>query len=689
MNPFFSPFTGGYPPFHLIKFEHYEEAFLKGIEEQQQNIKTIVENPESPTFENVILAYDNSSPILDRVSGIFFALKEAETTEELTDLSIKIAPILSAHHDNILMDNGLYNKVKAVYEKRCSAKLTSEGERLLNKIYKTFVRSGAELCAADQAVLRDINSRIAVLELKFSDNILSENNSFKLYVNNKADLAGLPDWFVQSAAEEAAAASKKESLSTTQFGDGNTKGIPQDRWLFTLHAASRIPFLQYAENRTLRKKMYIAYVNRGNNGDEHDNKKVLADLLQLRLRKAKLLGYNCFSDYVLDENMAKDSKTVMKFLDGLWKSALVKAKAEADKLQQLMDEEGKGERLEPWDWWFYTEKLRKAEYDLDEEEVKPYFQLENVRDGAFLVAQKLYGVDFNKVDDIPVYHPDVMTFRVVERNSKKPLGIFYTDYFPRPGKQGGAWMDAFVGARRGVRPLIYNVCNFTKPVGDMPSLLTIDEVETLFHEFGHAQHGLFTQCEFAGTSGTNVVSDFVEVPSQMNEHWATHPLVLKQYAKHYKTGEAIPDTLIARIQKQKTFNQGFMTTELLAAAYLDMELHNLTEIPETFDVMAFEKETMLRYGLIREIQPRYSATNFNHIVGGYAAGYYSYLWANVIENDAFDAFEEHGVFDHDTAERYKHFILEAGDSEDPMALYIKFRGAPPNQDALLRNRGML
>ena len=669
-NPFFTEFQTEYgvPSFDKIKLEHYEPAFLKGIEEQNQNIQAIIASPEVPTFDNTIVALDNSAPILDRVSAIFFNMTDAETTDKLTELSIKMAPVLSEHEDNISLNQELFKRVNAVYQQKDSMNLTTEQQRLLDKTYKGFVRSGANLDAEKQARLREINKELSTLGITFSNNVLNENNAFQLFVDKKEDLAGLPEWFCQSAAEEAKAA-----------------GQP-GKWLFTLHNASRLPFLQYSENRPLREKMYKAYINRGNNNDKNDNKKIITDIIKLRLEKAQLLGFDCYSNFVLDNTMAKNSTTVMDFLNNLWSYSLPKAKAEAVELQNIMDKEGKGEKLEAWDWWFYTEKLRKEKYNLEEDEIKPYFKLENVREGAFAVANKLYGITLTKLEGIPVYHPDVEVFEVKDADGSH-LGVFYVDYFPRPGKSGGAWMSNYREQQGAIRPLVCNVCSFTQPVGDMPSLLTIDEVETLFHEFGHALHGLLTKCNYKGISGTNVVRDFVELPSQINEHWATEPEVLKMYAKHYQTGETIPDSLIEKILNQKTFNQGFMTTELLAAAILDMNLHNLTDT-QNLDVLAYEKEAMDKLELIPEIAPRYRTTYFNHIIGGYAAGYYSYLWANVLDNDAFEAFKEHGIFDKKTADLFRNNVLEKGNSEDPMTLYKNFRGTEPQLEPMLKNRGM-
>ncbi len=670
-NPFFTEFQtkNGVPPYDKIKLEHYEPAFLKGIEEQNQRIEAIIAHPNSPTFENTIEALDNSSPMLNRVSLIFFNMTDAETSDSLTALSTQLAPVLSEHDDNIWLNAALFAKVQAVYQQKDNLGLTTEQQRLLDKKYKKFIRSGANLDADKQARLREINKQLSTQGIAFSNHVLNENNAFQLIIDKQEDLAGLPEWFCQSAAEEAKAAGQ------------------EGKWLFTLHNASRLPFLQYSENRPLREKMYTAYINRGNNNDKNDNKKIIAEIVALRLEKANLLGYDCYANFVLDNQMAKNSATVMDFLNNLWTYALPKAKAEAAELQKLMDQEGKGEKLAGWDWWYYTEKLRKAKYDLNEEDTKPYFKLENVRDGAFAVANKLYGITLTKLPNIPVYHPDVEVFEVKAADGSQ-LGIFYVDFFPRRGKSGGAWMSNYREQQAGVRPLVCNVCSFTKPIGDTPSLLTMDEVETLFHEFGHALHGLLTQCNYLGTSGTNVARDFVELPSQINEHWGTEPEVLKMYARHYQTGEVIPDALIEKILAQGKFNQGFMTTELLAAALLDMNLHNITDA-SNLDILNFEKNAMNQLGLIPEIAPRYRVTYFNHIIGEYAAGYYSYLWANVLDNDAFEAFKEHGIFDPTTAGLFLHNVLEKGDSEDPMELYKNFRDAEPKLEPMLRNRGMI
>lgn len=675
-NPFFTEFQTEYgvPPFDKIKLEHYEPAILKGIEEQNNDIESIINNAETPTFENTIVALDNSGKILSRVGGVLFNLTEAETTDSLTALSMRMAPVLSEHQDNIYLNQQLFERVNAVHQQFMddSTLLTKEQQRLLDKYYKKFVRSGAALDEAKQARLREINKELSTLEIKFSNNVLNETNAFQLVIEDENDLIGLPEWVKAGAAEEA----KQAGM------DG--------KWMFTLRNSSFIPAMQYAANRNIREQLYKAYTNRCNNGGETDNKEVLKQIVKLRLEKANLLGFNNHADFVLDENMAKNSEVVTSFLDELWKYSLPNAKKEASELQKMMDKEGKGEQLEAWDWWYYAEKLRQEKYDLNEDELKPYFKQENVRDGVFAVANKLYGITLTELTGIPVYHPDVKVFEVKDADGSF-LGLFYTDYFPRAGKRGGAWMSNYREQQGDVRPLICNVASFTKPTGDTPSLLTLDEVETTFHEFGHAMHGMLSKCNYAGISGTNVTRDFVELPSQIMEHWATAPEVLKMYAKHYRTGETIPDSLIEKIQSVGTFNQGFMTTELLAAAILDMELHKITaeQIKEKdLNVVEFEKNLTDKLGLIPQIAPRYRATYFNHIVGGYDAGYYSYLWANVLDSDAFEAFKENGLFDKNTATSFRENILEKGNSDDPMVLYKNFRGAEPKMEPMLKDRGL-
>jgi len=671
-NPFFSEFQSPYgsPDFDRIQLADYEPAFLKGIEQQNQEIKAIVENPEAPTFENTIVALDNSGEILNRVSGVFFALTSADTNDELMALESKIAPMLSEHSDNIYLNEALYQRVAKVCEQEKSGaiQLTTEQHYLLEKYRKAFERSGAALDKEKQARLREINKELSTLTIDFSNHVLADNNAFKLVVDKQEDLAGLPEAVIAGAASEAEAQGEK------------------GKWVFTLQESSRTPLLQYAQNRELRKQIYQAYTSLGNRSNENDNKEILKKILTLRVEKAQLMGYDTYAAYVLADNMAKTPENVLDFLHNLWGYSIQNAKKEAAELQQIMDKEGKGEKLEAWDWWYYAEKLRQQKYNLNEDEIKPYFSQEDVQKGLFYVVNKLYGITLTPTDTVPVYNKDVKTYIVNDADGSF-LGLFYCDYMPRASKQSGAWMSNFREQKEGVRPLIYNVASFTKPAGDTPSLLTIDEAKTMFHEFGHALHGMLSQCKYQGVSGTAVAQDFVELPSQIMEHWTVEPEVLKVYARHYKTGEVIPDELVAKIENQALFNQGFMTTELLAAALLDMEFHNLTTT-EGLDVMAFEKQLMDKLGLIPQIAPRYRATYFRHIMGGYDAGYYSYLWAERLDADAFEAFKEHGIFDPATAKAFRQNILEKGGSDDPMKLYETFRGAQPSLEPLLKNRGL-
>ncbi|MDM8252139.1 M3 family metallopeptidase [Phocaeicola barnesiae] len=671
-NPFFSEFQSPYgsPDFDRIQLADYEPAFLKGIEQQNQEIKAIVENPEAPTFENTIVALDNSGEILNRVSGVFFALTSADTNDELMALESKIAPMLSEHSDNIYLNEALYQRVAKVCEQEKSGaiQLTTEQHYLLEKYRKAFERSGAALDKEKQARLREINKELSTLTIEFSNHVLADNNAFKLVVDKQEDLAGLPEAVIAGAASEAEAQGEK------------------GKWVFTLQESSRTPLLQYAQNRELRKQIYQAYTSLGNRNNENDNKEILKKILTLRVEKAQLMGYDTYAAYVLADNMAKTPENVLDFLHNLWGYSIRNAKKEAAELQQIMDKEGKGEKLEAWDWWYYAEKLRQQKYNLNEDEIKPYFSQEDVQKGLFYVVNKLYGITLTPTDTVPVYNKDVKTYIVNDADGSF-LGLFYCDYMPRASKQSGAWMSNFREQKEGVRPLIYNVASFTKPAGDTPSLLTIDEAKTMFHEFGHALHGMLSQCKYQGVSGTAVAQDFVELPSQIMEHWTVEPEVLKVYARHYKTGEVIPDELVAKIENQALFNQGFMTTELLAAALLDMEFHNLTTT-EGLDVVAFEKQLMDKLGLIPQIAPRYRATYFRHIMGGYDAGYYSYLWAERLDADAFEAFKEHGIFDPATAKAFRQNILEKGGSDDPMKLYETFRGAQPSLEPLLKNRGL-
>ncbi|HEY5592567.1 MAG TPA: M3 family metallopeptidase [Paludibacter sp.] len=675
-NPFFETYKNKYgaPPFDQIKNEHYMPAFTEGIKQQQAEINTIAENKETPTFDNTIAALDFSGELLKKVSSVFFNLYSSDTNEGMDKIAKKISPVLSEHNDNIYLNEKLFARIKTLYDKRAKLGLTDEQNRLLEKYHRNFIRSGAALNPEQKAKLREINKELGLAELVFGQNVLDETNAYKKVISNEAELAGLPE-SVRQAAAEAAKADKKEG-----------------KWLFTTQKASFIPVLQYSENRELRKELLMAYTTRANHDNDKDNKAIIVKIMKLRTQKAQLLGFATSADFILDDTMAKTPQHVYDFLATVWKPSLNKAKQEAAELQKLMDVEGKGEKLEAWDWWYYSEKLRKAKYNLDEEALKPYFKLENVRQGVFNLASKLYGLKFEKLKDMPVYNPDVEVFKVTDANDSL-IGILYTDYFPRAGKRAGAWMNNIADQYRkdGVnhRPIICNIGNLTKPTAEKPSLLNMDEVETLFHEFGHALHGLLTQCTYPSISGTNVSRDFVELPSQFMENFCWEPEVMKTYAFHYKTGEVMPKELMDKIQLAGTFNQGFVNTELLAASLLDMDYHMIKDTTN-FDVTAFENASMARIGMIPQIIVRYRSTYFNHIFGGgYSAGYYSYTWAAVLDADAFQAFKETGdIYNQKVATAFRKKLLERGDSEDPMKLYHDFRGADPNPDALLKKRGL-
>ena len=648
-------------------------AFVEGMNRQKLEIDAIAGNPEAPTFENTIAAMDYSGELLNKVSSVFFGLISSHTSDEMQAIAQELSPLLSEHSDNIRLNAPLFKRIESLYNNRDSLNLNTEQQRLLEKYYKNFVRSGAALDESRQERLREINKEEALLTLQYSDNVLKETNDYRLVIDKEEDLSGLPQTVVEAAAEAAAGA-----------------GL-EGKWVFTLHNPSRLPFLQYADNRELREKILKAYYMRGDNNNEADNKEIVRKLVNLRVEKAQLLGYNTFAEYVLEETMAKNPKNVYDFLDGIWPRALRQAKKEVTELQKLIDREGGKFKLQAWDWWYYAEKLRKEKYQLDEEELKPYFELQNVRQGLFTVCNKLFGINLTPVNNVPVYHPDVEVFEVTDADGSY-LGLFYSDYFPRESKRGGAWMSNFreqyVKNEQNVRPHIYNVGNFTKPSGNTPSLLSLDEVETMFHEFGHTLHGMLSQCSYPSLNGTNVTRDFVELPSQIMENWCTHPEVLKMYARHYKTGEPMPEELIEKIQRAATFNQGFITTELMSAAYLDMYWHDLSE-QKDYDVNQFETDCLSRIGLIPEIVVRYRSTYFNHIFNNnYHAGYYSYLWAEVLDADAFQAFVENGLFDQKTATAFRQNILERGGTDDPMTLYRKFRGADPDPKALLERRGI-
>lgn len=675
-NPLLTEFTTPYgvPPFDKIKNCDYEPAFKEAMRQHNVEIDAIVNNSDAPTFTNTIEAYAKSGALLTQVDYIFSNLDGAETNDELQAIANIMAPQLSAHTDNINLNAALFKRIKAVYNTKTDLSLTTEESALLDRIYKDFEYGGANLTEEQQNELRKINEELSVLFLNFGQNVLAETNNYQLVIKDKAQLAGLPETNIEAA---------KNAASEANI---------EDAWLFTIHKPSMIPFLTYAKDRELRKQILTAYSSKGDNGNTNDNKEIINKITNLRFKKANLFGFENFASLALDDRMAKTPNNVYDLLNKVWTPALKTAQAEAKELEELMHADGIKGKLQPWDWWYYSEKLRAKKYNLSEDELSEYFVLDNVREGAFNVATKLYGITFTKIDSIPVYHKEVDVYKVEEADGKM-VGLLYVDFHPRKGKRGGAWMTCFrkqsgVEEAR-IAPIISIVCNFSRPTADKPALLTFEEVTTLFHEFGHALHGLLSNCKYEYLSGTSVLRDFVELPSQIMENWAAEPDVLKMYAKHYKTGEPIPDALIEKLEKSKYFNQGFVTVEYMSAAYLDLAYHTINT-ETTLDVNAFETEALDHIALIPEIIVRYRSGYFNHIFtsDGYSAGYYSYMWAEVLDADAFDAFKENGIFDSATALAFRQNILEKGGTEDPMKLYTDFRKQSPSVTPLLKRRGM-
>jgi peptidyl-dipeptidase Dcp len=672
-NPFFLEYSTPFktPPFHRIKTLHYMPAFRKGMEEQKREIDAITSNSNAPTFQNTIEALGRSGALLEKVNAVFNALRGANTNDTLQKIATEVTPLLTKHRDDINLNEKLFQRVKVVYGGRKNLKLTTEQMKLLEDTYKDFVRGGANLTGEAKNRFRAINEEMSLLRLKFDDNVLKETNSFKLVIEKKEDLAGLSQTIVDGAAD----AARRAKI--------------EGKWVFTLQKPSMIPFLQYAKNRSLREKIFTGYIMRGDNNNQYDNKEIVAKIAVLRVERSKLLGYKTFADFALEQNMAKNPKAVYDFLNKLWKPALKVAKQERAAMQAIIQNEGGTFTLEPWDWWYYAEKVRKQKYDLDENELRPYFLLDNVRQGAFSVAGKLYGIQFIERNDIPTYSDEVKVFEV-QRTDGSHVGILYTDYFPRPGKRAGAWCSSYRRQERRdnsfITPLMYNVGNFSRPAGDKPALLSLEETGTLFHEFGHALAGLLSNVTYRGFS---VPRDFVELPSQIMEEWAFEPEVLRTYARHYQTGEVIPQSLIDKISKSGKFNQGFATVEYLAASFLDMDWHMLVDT-KPVNANAFEKKSLRKIQLIPEIVVRYRSPYFAHIFSsGYSAGYYSYIWAEVLVQDAFQAFKEKGLFDQATAKSFRENILERGGTEDAMKLYERFRGRKPRIEPLLEKRGLM
>lgn len=702
-NPLLAEFDTpfGVPTFESIKDEHYRPAFKEAMAQHNQEIEAIVNNSEAPSFENTVSALAESGLLLAQVSSVFDNLSGAHITDEMKVIEEELAPVRTKHVLDINLNPRLFQRVKAVHEQKDSLDLSPEQAMLLEKTYKNFVRGGANLPEDKKARFREINEELSLLTVKFGQNVLNDTNAFEMMLESEDDLVGLPEGLVTgyaetaqskmnavlSSAEEAREAGEEEKAKGAEAMAARYEG----KWLLTLHKPSFMPFLMYSEQRDLREKIFKAFANVGNNDNEFDNKAIASRMAALRVEKSNLLGYKTHAAFILEDNMAKEAGNVYDLLMQVWKPALARAKQEVGDMQAMITAEGGDFKLEPWDWWFYAEKVKMAKFDLDDQAIRPYFKLENVREGMFDVANKLFGITFTEIPDIPRYLDEVQAFEVKEADGTH-VGVLYTDYYPRESKRGGAWMNAYRKQYkqdgRDIRPVIANHGNFSKPTGDQPALISYDEALTMFHEFGHALHGLLSDCTYRPLSGTDVPRDFVELPSQIMENWASHPDVIRSYARHYETGEPIPDELLNKIKNAGHFNQGFATVEYLASCFLDMDWHVLSEVEE-HDTAAFEKTAMDKIGLISEIIPRWRSTYFQHIFsGGYSSGYYSYIWAEVLDADAFEAFEETSLYDKDTASSFRENILAAGGTDDPMAMYLRFRGAEPKIDPLLKKRGL-
>ena len=680
VNPFTVPYTTPYeiPPFSEITYADYLPAMRQGIDIQRAEIKTIAENPEAPTFDNTILAMEKSGELVNKVMLVFASLDETDNTPEMQEISEVMYPLYSEASDEISMNDKLFQRVKTLYDNRHAMGLDKPQIRAIEESYKDFTRNGALLSPEKKEELKAVNKRLTDLYLTFNKNLLASTNACEIVVDNEAGLAGIPAGIVATAATEAKERGK------------------EGKWVFTLHAPSRLPVLKYAADRNLRKRMYEAYAKLASEAP-YDNRPVIADIVRTRAKKASLLGFKDYASYMTDNVMAKTPEAATDLLMQIWEPATEKVKEEVAEMQAYADAEGDNLTIEPWDYYYYAEKVRAKKFDLDENEVSAYFSLDNVRKGIFTLAEKLYGVKFTEMPDAPKYNPEVTVYDVTDANTGEHIAVFMTDYFPRASKRQGAWMSEFKGSYVDPdgsvgRPIIYNVGNFTRPTADTPALLTIDEVETMFHEFGHGLHGMLSRAKLRSQSGTNVDRDFVELPSQITEHWALEPELLKDYAFHYKTGEVIPAELVGKLQAASTHNQGFITTELAGAALLDLAWGELNPAEgDSIDVDKFEAQVAARLNMPSQVAYRYRSPYFKHIFGsdGYASGYYTYLWAEVLDTDGFELFSEKGIFDPETAKSFKENILEMGGSDDPMELFVKFRGHKPSVNALLRNRGLL
>src|SRR5574344_35621 len=671
LNEFDTPFQ--IAPFEKITIDNYREAILKGLDEDKKEVEAIIKNPAAPNFENTIAALDQSGKLLDKAESTFSPISSSNSTEATRALQKELSPLFSAHSDDIYLNPKLFTKVKQVYDNQKKFNLNKEQKRVLEKIYKRFVRSGANLSDDKKEQLRKLNTEISMLQLNFSQNLMKETNNTYVTVDKLSDLEGLSEGDIEAAAK----------MAETQGQKG--------KWMFNMQRPSCNPVLEYAKNRELRKKVYEAYCNRGNKDNQFDNKEISRKLVVLRLQKAKLMGFKDYASMALDDRMAKNSQNVYNLLNSVLTPAIAKSQEELNDIREEIKRDGGNFEPEGWDYRYYLNKAKQRKFAVDEEQIRPYLEINNVREGIFYVANKLYGLTFKERKDLPVYEPTAQSFEVIDKDGKT-LAIFYSDYYPRDGKGAGAWCTAFRGqdykGNERIIPIVVNVCNMTSPSGDKPALQSIDNVTTMFHEFGHALHSFMRDVHYNNTS--NVERDFVELPSQINEHWAFEPEVLKVYAKHYKTGEVIPMDLVKKIQDSSKYGQGFATVEYVAASLVDMDLHTLTNVPADLNVMKFEQEKLAKRGVPRQIKPRYSVTNFSHTMGGgYTAGYYSYMWAEVLDADGFQAFKETGnIFNQKLADKFRKYVLTPGGIDDGMTMYKNFRGREPKTDALLVNRGL-
>ena len=686
INPFFQEWNTPYevPPFMDIKDEHYMPAYQKGMEENLSEIDVIVNNPEAPTFANTIEELERTGKLLTKVARVFSNLASSNTNPKLQELQRELSPMLSAHYDKISLNEGLFNRVEAIWQEKESLDLTSEQRKLLEDTRKQFVRSGALMSEEQKKQITEINSKISGLSTSFGQNLLAETNGFELILN-LSDLDGLSDGVIAAALD--AASQKMEKAETEE-----KKQSYKDKYVFTPHRSSMYPFLTESTRRDLREKLYKSYVMRGDNNNETDNKEIAAQIAKLRAERAQIMGYKTHAHFVLDDNMLKTPEEVYDLLTKLWKPAVKRAKVEVADMQDVADAEGQNFKIAAWDWWHYSEKVRKEKYNLDESAIKPYLSLDNVLKGVFSTTNKLWGLNFTEIFDIDLYHPDARVWEVTDKDGSH-LGVFIGDYFTRSNKRGGAWMSSFKGQSNldgRERPIVVNVCNFPAPVGDNPALLSFDNVVTLFHEFGHAMHGTLTDVTYGSMAGTSGPRDFIELPSQLLEHWASEPEVLKSFATHYETGEPIPEDLIEKLLNASKFNQGFINTEYLAASLLDMDWHTISAEEDLKDANRFESESMKKVGLIDEIAPRYRTTYFAHIFsGGYSSGYYSYVHAAVLDSDAFEAFKEAGdVFDPNLSSKLRATIYSKGSTEEAMDLFVQFRGRKADIGPLLKVRGL-